>query len=65
MLWATWRKSAKIGSINGEWKAWETVRGRLLIPSAANWAASANTVVRLPAITTLAGPFTAAIETSA
>ena len=53
-----------MGSINGEWKAWETVSRCVLIPWAASCSVISSTASRLPEITTLAGPLTAAIETS-
>ena len=65
MLAATPRNSSSIGSISGEWKAWETVNWRLLIPAAASCAAIASTASRLPEMTVLSGPLTAAIDTSA
>ena len=29
----SWRKSSSIGDMSGEWKAWETVKGRLVAPA--------------------------------
>ena len=53
-----------MGSISGEWNAWETVSWRLLIPAAASCAAIASTASRLPEMTVFSGPLTAAIDTS-
>ncbi|GAA4468605.1 hypothetical protein GCM10023170_082780 [Phytohabitans houttuyneae] len=53
------RKWASIGSISGEWKACET-RSRVDLP---NRPATASTASSSPAITTAAGPLTAAIDT--
>ncbi|GAB7102345.1 hypothetical protein JCM4814A_06590 [Streptomyces phaeofaciens JCM 4814] len=58
---ATCRKSASIGSIRWEWKAWETVSRLVLRPSKA--AATARTASSSPEITVAEGPLTAAIDT--
>ncbi len=52
------RKSSSIGSINGEWNAWLT-RSLLFF----HCRAMASTSSSSPAITTLVGPLTAAIDT--
>ena len=64
MLAAIWRNAANIGSMRGEWKAWETVSGRVLTPSVASFSATARTVSRLPEMTMLSGPLIAAMSTS-
>ncbi|GAA1012146.1 hypothetical protein GCM10009556_038230 [Acrocarpospora pleiomorpha] len=61
---ATAWNSASIGSISGEWNACDT-RSRLVLRSlAAHPAATSSTAGSTPAITTDAGPLTAAMDTS-
>ena len=53
------RKSSSIGSISGEWNAWLTVSCLVF----SNFLAILATAVLSPAMTTLFGPLTAAIDT--
>ncbi|GAT71456.1 hypothetical protein PS9374_07147 [Planomonospora sphaerica] len=59
--WAIRRNSASIGSMSGEWNAWET-RSRVRLRSGSA-AATARTSSSRPEITTEAGPLTAAMPT--
>ena len=49
-----------MGSISGEWNAWETVSGSTRIPLACKAALTFSTSVAAPEITVLSGPLTAA-----
>ncbi|CFC60755.1 Uncharacterised protein [Mycobacterium tuberculosis] len=62
---ATAANSSIIGSINGEWNAWETASWWTRRPSARSWSATAATAFCAPEITSDAGPLTAAMSTSA
>ncbi|CAM3232376.1 hypothetical protein STAL104432_17100 [Streptomyces albus] len=58
-------KSASIGSISGEWKAWLTRSRRVRRPRSRQWPATRSTASRAPETTTAPGPLTAARDTSA
>ena len=56
--------SSSIGSISGEWKAWETARRLVLLPFCSHWVRIASTASSLPEITIEVGPLIAAIASS-
>ncbi|GAA0535415.1 hypothetical protein GCM10010390_41450 [Streptomyces mordarskii] len=60
---ATSRKASNIPSIRGEWNAWLTVSRLVLRPRASKPSASATASSSSPAMTTDAGPLSAAIDT--
>ncbi len=53
-----------MGSISGEWKAWDTRSRDVRRPSPRNTSATASTAASTPDTTTDDGPFTAATDTS-
>src|SRR5207302_8536492 len=55
-------KASRIGSISGEWKAWETFNSRVWMPSDSKVFSMACTACRSPDITVFSGPLTPAIE---
>ncbi len=57
---ATLRKSASIGSISAEWKAWLTASFRVARPCAAKCSTTGVTAASVPESTTDVGPLTAA-----
>ena len=61
---ATAANSSRIGSITGEWNAFDVCSSLCLTPSRSNCCSTFATAAFLPEITTLPGPFTAAMATS-
>ena len=57
------KDGAKMGSISGEWNAWETVSLWLAMPAALSWVSIAATASHSPEITTSPGPLIAANDT--
>ena len=58
-----WRKSSRMGSISGEWKAWLTVSCLVFRPLPAHAEAIGSTRSAGPEITVLSGVFSAAMAT--
>lgn len=61
MLSATVRNSSSIGSISGEWKAWDTASRLVFRPRAVKCAAMDRASVSSPEMTTARGPLSAAM----
>ena len=62
---ATSANSSSIGSIRGEWKAWETARRLVFLPWLSHWRAERFDRFLAPEITVEVGPLIAAIASSA